>query len=1003
MSSLFGKVRGWYLVVAGVLWLLLLSPVLPDDWWDKLRSNKETLKLYKQVVRYVQAQYVDPQLIDPKLMLVESLASIQKTIPEVLFFHNEEDSQGTLQLGDKKRVYDLKDIKDFPAMLEVMGDAQQSIVSVLKGDIEDEKDVEYAAIRGMLGTLDPHSTLLTPEVYKEMQIGTSGKFGGLGIVISVRKGKLTVINPIPNTPAHRKGLKPKDVIVKIDDESTINMALTDAVGKMRGKPGTDVSLTIQRPGLSDMKVFVLTREIIKIESVQSTLLAGNVAYARLKAFQKRTAEDLQDAVASMSKQAKGGLKGFILDLRNNPGGLLDQAVAVSDVFLEDGVIVTTVAAQNKFREYEKAKQGDLLPKLPLIVLTNGGSASGSEIVAGAIKNNNRGIVLGSRTFGKGTVQTVVNLSDDTGLKLTIAKYLTPGNKSIQSVGIPPDIFLSPAIVDASSDTINLFWHQRHMAESDLKRHFRGTEEQQTQSEPPRMKLTYLSALTPEDRDEAVVVEEVGPQLEQNDPEVRIAKALILANPRVERGVMLDDLKTPVLSLQAQEMEKISKKLEPLGIDWIAGKEATCKAEQVSFSVVQKGQGPIVAGTPVVLEIKAENKGDTPCYRLHGLTDSDTGLFDDKEVIFGRLDAHKAITRELKMEVSKNTATLLEMVTIRFRDQFDESFPDAKVMLKIKSGLSPVLAYRYQLAEDKGNGDGIPQKGESFNLQFEIANRGQAEAQDIVAMLVNKSGKGVFLANGRLNLGKLPPKATKQGVFKLEVKEALEGPLKIEIRAVDMELGSYIEGEHSFAMKEAKSSSPYVHAALVEGADALAVYEGADAQARKLADIKPGTQLRTSKMIAGFARVQLAKDVFGFVDAKRLRLLSGKAEDLKGDPKGVEYAYVTAPVIAYDLDDPFQVVKADSLTIKGETNNPDKMKDVYIFCGDQKVLYQRAKDSNTLPFVATLPLKNGNNRVTIVARNSQKITSSTAFYVFASNSKLDPHKKENLRAMDEDVE
>ncbi|MGH9896887.1 MAG: S41 family peptidase, partial [bacterium] len=317
------------------------------------------------------------------------------------------------------------------------------------------------------------STLLPPKLFSEFKTQTEGEFGGIGIVIGIKEGELTVIAPLPNTPATRAGLRSKDKIVQIGEEASINMNLTEAVEKLRGKIGTQVAVTITREGAESPLHFVLTRANIKIESVQSKLITdplGDVGVLRIKSFQEETARELSRHLRAMKEKSKN-FRGIVLDLRNNPGGLLKQAIDIADRFLDEGTIVLTVGANDEIIETDEARSIDGSESSPIVVLVNDGSASASEIVAGAIKNNNRGIVIGTQTFGKGSVQSVYSLRDGSALKLTVAQYLTPGKHSIQSVGITPDINLWP--MSAEKDRVDLV-ESGGFGEKDLEKHLEST-------------------------------------------------------------------------------------------------------------------------------------------------------------------------------------------------------------------------------------------------------------------------------------------------------------------------------------------------------------------------------------------------------------------------------------------------------------------------------------------------------------------------------------------------
>lgn len=326
---------------------------------------------------------------------------------------------------------------------EIFGRIKQDYVE----PVSDKKLLEDA-IRGMLSGLDPHSAYLASEEYKELQEGTTGQFGGLGIEVGMENGFVKVISPIDDTPAQKAGIKTGDLIVRLDDKPVKGMTLAEAVKIMRGEPGTRIVLTVIREGAEAPLKFEITRDIIKVKSVKSRLLEKDYAYVRISSFQSGTGESLVEAIADLKKENEAPLKGLVLDLRNNPGGVLNAAVDVSDAFIESGLIVYTEGRIKNSEMRFNATPDDLLNGAPIVVLINGGSASASEIVAGALQDHKRAIIMGEKSFGKGSVQTILPTSNGAAVKLTTARYFTPSGRSIQAEGIEPDVKLARVKLEA---------------------------------------------------------------------------------------------------------------------------------------------------------------------------------------------------------------------------------------------------------------------------------------------------------------------------------------------------------------------------------------------------------------------------------------------------------------------------------------------------------------------------------------------------------------------------
>jgi carboxyl-terminal processing protease len=366
-----------------------------------------------------------------------------------------------------KNIY--KEIKMFNEVLDIV---QKNYV-----DDVDAKTLMQGAINGMIKTLDPHSQFMTPEIYKELEVETQGRFGGIGIEITILKDVLTVVSPIEDTPAFKAGVKSGDQIIKIDGKSTKDITIMEAVNKLRGPKGTKVTITILRENMPHPRDITLTRDIIQIKSVKAKTFDDHIGYIRIASFHERTAADLQKSLTEVAEKTKP-MKGLVLDLRNDPGGLLNQAIEVADMFLKSGGIVSTRGRTKMMETKITAKNSGTEIDVPMVVLVNEGTASAAEIVAGALQDNGRALVIGTQTFGKASVQTVIPLENGAALKLTTARYYTPSGRSIQAEGIKPDIvvkFIRPAEEkDSPMD--------ERLREKDLKGHIKPAKEDGTKLE-----------------------------------------------------------------------------------------------------------------------------------------------------------------------------------------------------------------------------------------------------------------------------------------------------------------------------------------------------------------------------------------------------------------------------------------------------------------------------------------------------------------------------------------
>jgi carboxyl-terminal processing protease len=952
----------------------------------KLEAVNETLK-------YVRDKYVDPQRIRPREMLLSALNRIQQDVAQVIVLHDEGSPEVTLRVETAEKKFRVDNVQgpwDIAARLrEVFAFLQDN----LKGTDVDLRDVEYAACNGMLHTLDPHSTFLSPEGYKEMNASTSGAFGGLGIVISVRDQMLTVMNPMPGTPAGRAGLKRMDRIVKINNESTLNMPLDDAVRRLRGDPGTKVSVFIRREGEGGWqgdKKFELVREQIKVSSVVAKMIDG-VGYLRLKQFQSRTAAEAEAALADFH-QKEPNMKGLVLDLRGNPGGLLDQAVKIADLFVRQGVIVAQVGG-SEGREERQAKGPGTEPDYPLVVLVNGSSASASEIVAGALKNLDRALIIGTTTFGKGSVQLVFNdvTPDHAALKLTIAQYLTPGDQSIQAVGIAPDVELDAMTVDPLE--MDLFTHRKTLRERDLSSHLSNARAKE--GEKPSSVVHYYMPET-----ERAVLRDRGGDLDEDfqpDFQIRFAKDLV--------GKMAVGMKRPdaaravrdfAASVEKDEIAKAAADLGKLGIDWAeapAGDAGpTAKDFEVSVAT-DRPNNEVTAGQPMTLKVTVKNNGKDPVYRLRAATSSDSGYYDSKELIFGKILPGQSKTAQVPLgycevegrkvgssaptpanaprscKLPMDAPSRQDGVKIKFSADGDHQPSDAEARPTIRALERPVFAYAYEVVDNRGsaNGDGRFQKGEGATLYLTVKNVGKGKSYETQANLRNLSGDGILLAEGRFDVSNMQPGETRRLALTFDLLQSLEdNEAKVELSVADRDLREVAVEKIRIAIEPPAKIEPG-DGPVTAGAGGALLFESPSAAARAFGKLPAGVALRSIGKVGDFMKVELPKSRFAFIATKD----TSHGGTPSTEPVPFEELLSRSPPVV-DVTASTLATRDAKVKISGVATDNDRILDTYAFVNSRKVFYRSnrdAADPKKMPFDIEAALRPGVNIVRVFVREN----------------------------------
>jgi carboxyl-terminal processing protease len=958
----------------------------------RLPYDLSQVRVLKTVIAKVNQNYVEPQRISYHTMLNAGLNAIQRAVAPVIVHYEPNQQSFKIQVNNEEQQFRADDVESPWALTWRFQEVFKFLQDKLLPD-EDVKlrEVEYAAINGMLRTLDPHSVLLEPDEYSEMQLSTKGEFGGLGIVISIRDGQLTVIRPMEGTPAYLAGLKRGDRITNINDESTLNMPLEEAVSRLRGAPGSPVTVWVVREGPKGWpkpKRFDLVRAVIHIESIESRMLDGGIGVVRLKSFQSNTCDDLQSALQRLHTQ---NLKGLVLDLRDNPGGLLQQAVCVADMFLSRGTIVTTSSNDPEKSERKLAHSDGTEPDYPLIVLANGGSASASEIVAGALKNHDRAVVVGERTFGKGSVQVLYNDdSDGWALKLTIAQYLTPGDVSIQSVGIVPDIEIEPMTVDPVD--MDLTVNNEYLREADLHAHL--THDQARAAQKPEVVLRYYLPEETRQRLREASPDDVEENEKENEFLIQFSRNLLAKATRSGRRELIREGTQVIEDARSRELSHAVADLKKLGVDWSVGKDDG-NTEFAVEATTDRPENTAKAGEPFELRVKVTNKGKVPVFQLRGVTKSDNRLFSDRELVFGRLNPGETRTWSTTLGICKsesggkrecllpkNLPDRADGIRIQFEDAHGHAPNNAEVRVRVQARPVPAFAYTVHVADNgRGNGDGELERGELATVYLRVKNVGQGSSEETVANLRNLSGPGLLLHAGRFQLGELKPGAEQVVAFTFEVMPEFSEPeAKLEVSIGDTVLRESAGEKLKLPVRQAAAADFAPSTGQLNIADGSSILERPADDSRIVARVSGGVLGLTSQAtVGGFIRVDLGDGRPGWI--KKTSVAAAPANDTaKG--KLIDVLAHMPPKLEVNFNNTL-TTKQDSLKVQGSATDDTRVRDIYIFVGSRKVHYQSnrgATDPMRQKFEATLPLRPGTNFVTVVARESNEVASHKSFIV-----------------------
>lgn len=884
--------------------------------------NLQNLEVMAQDLRIMRRDYVDSHLFQEERldeMFMGITKALEGDVDELRIVRNEQILYVTV--GTTTQEFDIPKISKLGDLYKVMLPIAKFLDQNLSKDV-DRAEVEYSIINGAFRALDPHTLLLPPVQAAEMDVDNSGEFGGLGIEIYVEEGELTVRRPIEDTPASRAGLQADDKIVQIEEYSTINMDVMEAVSVLRGRVGDPVTIHVMRKGWKEPQEFTIVRGRIKIDPVKVELLSENIAYVRIQSFNANVSDDMNSYLDDL--QEKYSLNGIILDLRYNPGGYLSQARYVSDKFIDDGVLVSTVEGSARTEEFYRATEENTITDVPMAVLINGNSASASEIVAGAIRNHNRGIIIGERSFGKGSVQQLHRNDDGSKLKITIAQYLTPGKQSIQSVGIPPDIALHRSIIEKEEEEelISLYWEDFVQKERDLQHHLSNADVLDGKE------AYHLRYLQPKEYN----ANKIDPK---TDWQVQFARRILKEKGRPYRNSTLASLASVIENEQKREDINIRKAFSELGRDWSVGQNPVGDKFQVKVAV--EGVDTFIAGEEKDVVFQITNTSAVPLHQISLWTESDNGVMDQREVYVGSIKAGQTITKTKTLRFPYGYSSEKGEFSVIVRDQQEKEHMRMKQLYTVRGNVRPVFGYDVQFFDDgsgesKGNGDGIPQEGEVIEVEVKLSNIGTGNAIRPFVSLKNKARRYLNLRKGNLELGVWQDKkgdtCTKGSLDCYNIikpQEEFSGRLRFEVR----------EGF------DAVQDEPYM---LIQIGDNYA-YD-------------------YSTIRAGFSSYFRLEDRFDVIPKKGFSPISKKQ-----------------PFIRLTKQPQIQSEEGISF-VSGVVEDDRAIKQLMVFHNEEKIFYQgEEKDIKTLPFGVESKLEDGMNRFSFLAKDKEGLTTTQTVHVY----------------------
>lgn len=982
------------LVVVTIATALTVAAVGPAAALESAGDDQHDLSraaVIDRVILAVMEHYYDPVRIDAREMFVAALDSLQNQIAETKYGISKNDTVAGVHVRDRLLELDISELHSPWELSRALRRVLRHVADHVSSKDYDFMEIEYNVANAVLSTLDPHSSAMSPEIYEDLRMGTSGEFGGLGIKITTDRrppcgGELTVVEVFEGTPAAKSGLEVGDQIVKIDGESTVNISTAEAAERLRGKPGTKVKLRVRNPA-GRQRQLTVTRRRIPIASVQSRMLDEEVGYIRLDAFQGNSAKEFAEALRSLRSS---GMKGLIVDLRGNPGGLLDITIEIADEFLSGGTIVATAGRRGTETDVRNASTSETEPLYPLVVLIDQRSASAAEILAGALRHHGRALLVGETTFGKGSVQMVLPLPGEGALRLTSAQYLTPGNISIQAVGVTPDVRFVPAVVDR--DDPDLMPEGVRFSEVDLEKHLERPTDRRRNDRRGAVESTLFVPLAQREKDldafRRCYTDNPNRMGFTDRHETDFAERLIASTSGVAAEELLLAAREMIGAESRRQEKLLVKALRRVGVDWSEAPEedesAEERVEDSSLRAKARLVGRAVPGEAVSLRVEVKNRGKRTVHRLRAVTESDNPRLSGHELLFGRIPPGGKKRWTARIELPLTAEPRVDPVRVEFRSDEGRVPSPVELDVEVATRNRPRLAFEWHSA-DLGDGNGFPEPGEEMRVRVEIENVGDGPTRDAEAKL--SSRPGVDVVRGRIPLGRLKPGESEQGSFRYRVGEDFEGreaTLRLEVEdLVPTRLGipvgrSLLDVEIDVPISRARPGpgSASGEVTVTDERNEVPLREGPSLESRVVAIAEAGAVFDVDARYRGYFRALLDDDRSAWIEERHVRPGGGKGK------AGYRPLRVAPPRISI-AGSPVRRTSLEELEISGSAEHDQGLRDLMVFVGNHKVAYLPAGsdgEKRRMEFEVEVPLEVGENRVRVVARHDAQIIAAESVFV-----------------------